>query len=157
MSGRWSDPTALAVDVLGEALNGASWAAYTSWDGEGDVPSLDVPVGDRRPPGNPSSFVVAFLLDTPDAVEGGFVQAPLLEVEAWAPDSREAWRLAVRSLRALKDAAGTRRAMILDNGDTTERYVRQVRLEAGPGSLPTGEDGLERFRLSVTVLLTTRS
>jgi hypothetical protein len=151
------DPTALAVDILGEALNGSVWASFTSWDGEGDPPVLDVPVGDRRPEGTPPAFVVAWLVNTPETVARGFVQDAVLEVEAWATDSRTAWRLAMSCLRALKAAAGTRRPVVTDNGDTRTRSVRAVGLESGPGSLPPGEEGLERFRLSVSIRLSTRS
>lgn len=153
----YADPTDLAVNLLGEALNGASWASWTSWDGEGVPPVLDVPVGDRRPEGAPSRFVVAWLVNTPETVQGGLVQDPLLEVEAWATDSRAAWRLAMACLRALKAAAGTRRPMLTDNGEVRTRSVRNVVLESGPGSLPPGEEGLERFRLAVSIRLSTRS
>lgn len=157
-----TDPTALAVDVLGEALNDpAAWAIYSPMRTEplpaGEWPALDVPVGDRRPEGSPDRFVVVWSPGAQDVVEGGLVESPLLEVEAWARDSREAWRLASRALKALRAAAGTRRPVMLDNGEVRERTVRSVTRESGPGNLPPGEAGLDRFRLSVSVNLSTRS
>lgn len=157
-----ADPTALAVDVIGEALNEpAAWAIYSPMRTDplpaGEWPALDVPVGDRRPEGTPAAFVVVWSPGAQDVVEAGLVEAPVLEVEAWATDSREAWRLAVRALKALRAAAGKRRAVMLHNGEVRERTVRAVTRESGPGNLPPGEAGLDRFRLSVSVRLSTRS
>lgn len=160
--GTYTDATGLAVDVIGEALN--SPEAWDVWSPlrtdplpEGDLPALDVPVGTLRPNGNPPAFVIVWQNGAQDVVEAGLVEAPLLEVEAWATDTRAAWRLAVQAQKALLGAAGTRRPVMLDNGEVRERTVRSVSRESGPGNLPPGEAGLDRFRLSVSVNLSTRS
>lgn len=149
----WADPLALVVNIVGSALNAATWGPYTGWDGTGTQPVLDVPVGDKRPnPAPPSGrFVRVLDVTGSNAVQGGFVETHLLELEAYAPSPRAARALLLEARAAVLDALGQSHPT-----EVGPRVLRAARDNSKPAPLPTGRDGEERYRMALEIDLSTR-
>jgi hypothetical protein len=149
----WANPIRLVVGIVGEAVNGAQWAAYEGWDGSGVVPALAVPVGDRRPYKVPDDgrFIRIVFVGSGDAVPNGFVESHVLEVEAYAADDYVARELLLDARRALHEAAGATHAT-----DVGPRVLRRLDEPGKPTPLPTGNAGEERWRMAIEIELSTR-
>lgn len=149
----WADPLALVVRVVGEALNGAQWAAWTSWDGTLPAPALTVPVGDKRPNPLPADGAFIRVLDMggDDKVHRGWVESHLVELEAYGPDPSAARALLLEARRALHEAEG-----LTHDTEVGPRTLRHLRENSKPAPLPTGRDGEERYRMALEIDLSTR-
>ena len=151
---KWPNPSRLAVEALGRALNGSqAWEAFTGWDGSGSMPALSVPVGEKRPGSVPADgrFIRVLLVAGSDVVPGGFVEAHLIEIEAYAADPWAAWDLLMAARAALWDIQG--QTVPSEIGPI---QIRRVVETSKPSPLPTGRDGEERFRMGLEIHLSAR-
>lgn len=92
--------------------------------------------GVKIPSPRPNRFLRLFLVRG-DAL-AGIVRTDVLEVESWARAPTPAWEQLLDAFEALEASAGT-------------RGIRRVLEDSAPTSLPTGEDGWERYRMLVAV------
>lgn len=92
--------------------------------------------GVKIPYPRPDRFLRLFLVRGDNLA--GIIRTDLLELESWATRPTSAWEQLLDAFEALEAAAGT-------------RGIRRVVEDAGPTSLPTGEDGWERYRMLVAI------
>lgn len=96
----------------------------------------------KRLPGD-DPFLIVWLADTRGRVGEGILETSVIEVESWAGKPSDSWDQLSAARRVLAGLVGT-------------RGIRSVEEINGPSSLPTGEEGWERFRMQVEVVAPTR-